>query len=125
MLATAFTLLATPALAQRPDLSRAVYVAAATADVSSTFYCLQYTGCTERNPAIAWLQPRGAVTMLAVGSAMDLVANMAAERLIGRKHPKLLAVTRYSIAALRVGLAVNNVRHAGLQRDHNRRWGVR
>jgi hypothetical protein len=119
----AFVLVALPsfALAQERSslkLPTMIYAGAAAADVWSTADCLR-AGCNETNPAISWLQPQGATTMLAVGEGLDAFAVYAVHKWIAPKHPTLAKVGLYATAGLRASFAASNWRQAALQRRQN------
>jgi hypothetical protein len=99
-------------------LPTTVYLAAASVDVATTAYCVS-AGCLEGNPAVAWMQSRSAVGMLAAGEAADMAGLWAWRTYVGRRNPALAKLGMYAVAAVRLGLAARNVREGRKQRRFN------
>lgn len=105
-------LLTAPVSAQSLKTPTTIFLAASALDWSSTAYCVAQAGCHETNPLIKWAEPHGASTMIGVGAAADLTVLYTAHRLLGHRHPRLLRIGLYSLAAVRVAAAVSNIREA-------------
>jgi hypothetical protein len=99
-------------------LPTTLYLAAASLDVATTAYCVS-AGCREGNPAVAWMQSRSAVGMLAAGEAADMAGLWAWRKIVGRRNPTLAKMGMYAVAAVRVGLAARNIREGRKQRQIN------
>ena len=97
----------------RPSLKipTIVYASVAGADITTSLLC-RPPGCHESNPLIAWMEPQGQATMHITAAAMDAAGVWAWNRYVGRRHPKLAKVGLYVVAAVRVGVAVRNVKVA-------------
>lgn len=103
-------LIAAPVSAQSLKLPSTVFLASAAADWSSTAYCFTKPGCTERNPLLNWAKPLGAPTMISIGAAADLGSLYLVHRFVSPKHPKWARAGLYAMSAVRVAVAVSNVR---------------
>ncbi len=100
-----------PVQAQEPH--QVVYAGAMVADRASTLYMLQTHPDTVRegNPLVSWAEDRP-VLMVSVGAAMDLTAIWLVHRFVKPHHPTLVRVLAYVLGAVRIGMAVHNVRLA-------------
>ncbi len=99
-----------PAHAQEPH--QVVYAGAMVADWASTLYMLEtHPGIHERNPLVSWAEDRP-VLMVSVGAAMDLTAIWLVHRFVKPNHPTLVRVLAYVLGAVRIGMAIHNVRLA-------------
>lgn len=119
----AVLLWAAPALAQdSPSLKipTLVYAGAATFDVGTSLRCPP-PYCREGNPLIGWMEPHGQTQMLLTASALDAVGVWAWHRYVGKKHRKLATVGLYAVAAVRVGVAIGNIRDVRAVDAHKRR----
>ena len=108
MAVLALGLLATPAHAQSLKLPLAVYAGAAGTDLHSTYRFLQY-GHREANPLGRWLD-HNPPALIAFSVAADAAAVYTVYKVWGRHHRKAARIVLYSVAAVRVGLAVYNYR---------------
>jgi hypothetical protein len=91
------------------------YVLAAVADNASTIQFIANDTGHEANPLINRIDnPK---VMLAVGAAADVAATVTWIH-VTKNHPKLQAIGLYSVAALRIALAINNVSLDYHNRNH-------
>lgn len=82
---------------------------AAAADWTTTYHALQHPTIRETNPLLQpWSQPASIVT---AGVLMDVAGVTAWRRVVGPKHPRVVAVGLWAMAGFRSYLAVQNVRH--------------
>lgn len=110
LMAAMALLLSTPAHAQSLKLPLWTYAGAAGADMGSTAYCLKHPVCVESNPGISWAQRYGDGGMLAIGGALDTLGVYTAYRLGHKNHPKLLTGLLYTVAGVRIGITIHNIR---------------
>jgi hypothetical protein len=115
-LLVALVLITAPASAQSLKLPTIVYAVAGGTDAASTAYCLNaHPHCHESMPHLRWLEPRGGAAAVTAGSlAFDVASIWAWNRYVGRKHPKIAAIGLYAWSAVRLSLAVHNVRQPSL-----------
>lgn len=98
-----------PVSAQSLTVPSLAFAGAIAADWRTTYGFLSHHTGTESSPLLQWTHNRPVLTV-AAGMAMDAGQFALWRSLIGKRHPKLLAVALYGIAGMRVGVAVYNVR---------------
>ena len=101
-------LLPQPTQAQSLKLPLAVYAGAASADLHSTYRFLQH-GHREANPLGRWLD-HNPPALIAFSAATDAATVYTVYKVWGQHHRKAARIVLYSVAAVRVGLAVHNYR---------------
>ena len=97
-----------PVQAQSLKLPLAVYAGAASADLHSTYRFLQY-GYRESNPLGRWLD-HNPPALITFSAAADAAVVYTVYKVWGQHHRKAARIVLYSVAAVRVGLAVHNYR---------------
>lgn len=85
------------------------YAGAAAVDLHSTYLFLQHDGYREANPLGRWLD-HSPPLLVAFSAAADASACYTVYKIWGRHHRTAARIVLYSIAAVRVGLAVRNYR---------------
>ena len=105
---------------QSLKLPFSVYAGSAALDLHSTYRFLQYDGLREANPIGRWMDGNPPA-LVATSAALDATACYALYRLWGQRHRQASRVILYSLAGVRVGLAVHNYR-ATNGRTLRRQW---
>lgn len=124
LLALVYLSVSASAQAQSLTLARSVYLGVAAGDWISTartppgsvYDDPTYRGghrfhvMHEDNPLTGWLETKPRPVMVAVGAAEEVATYWAIQRFLGHEHPKWARAVMYGVAAIRVGLIVNNER---------------
>jgi len=98
-------------------LAKILYATGGGADAASTVYGLHTGLGHEANPAVNWAPKNLQVPL---GAAMEVGGLTLLDKLLGKKHPKIMDAALIGLGALHGGLAVGNMKTiADAKRERN------
>lgn len=88
-------------------LAKILYASGGGADAASTLYGLKTGLGRENNPMVNWA-PKNA--QVPIGAAMEVDSLALLNKILGKKHPKIMSAAMMGLGALHGGLAATNMK---------------